>query len=371
MCRSRDGLSLNVSHCISRFPTLTTLQEKTMASLYQRAGSPYWWIGIKDSSGKWKYGSTKLRHDNPQETKIAKARAAATAVEEERQRPLNHSERWDSWVGAYLDAHCTNLVTRQGYEQSWLWLRSYLMEIGVSVPSELTYQHCVQFVKWRCENGAKAKIKRNTAIRDLKVLRILMQHAVRSSMSPGNPALSLRIKKEQAKEKPEFTDDQIAAVFAKLKENDWRHVAFKIALETGCRLSETQIDFEDVDFKRKTIRFVDPKGGKAYSTILPPSLEPLLKKIKAKKARFTVELPTNASQKFSNLLQDVGLSTHCFHSARVTFINRLHRAGVSEKVARQAVNHSSEAVHRVYRRESVDDLAPLRELVLYQKTKRA
>ena len=80
-------------------------------------------------------------------------------------------------------------------------------------------------------------------------------------------------------------------------------MAFRIALETGCRLSETEIEFRHINFERKMITFVDPKGGKPYTTPLPDSLIPMLRKIKASKAKSDAQTDSKSSStRFSNFL---------------------------------------------------------------------
>ena len=345
-----------------------------MASLYKQKKSPFWWIRLKAADGKWKAISTGLRHSNAQETKEARRRCAATTIEEQGAKALPAGERWESWVEGYLDTHCEHDLTREGYQQSWLWLRSYLAEIGVNFPRQLTYDHAFRFIEWRMANGIKRVTKKSTALRDLKVLRLLMQHAVRTGMAPGNPCLGMRLDRPAAAEKPEFTDEQIEKIYAALPETDWRHVAFRIALETGCRLSETQIDFKHIDFQRKTLTFGTPKGGsgKAFSRFLPTSLIPMLKGIKKTGAPVTVDLPSSASQLFSNFFDSIGLNEHCFHCTRVTYITRLARnPNVSEKEAMRLVNHSSAMVHRIYQRLRVDDSRHLEQAIRFPVPKRS
>ena len=179
------------------------------------------------------------------------------------------------------------------------------------------------------------------------------------------------IRREPPKEKEEFTDEQIEKIFAKLpqKEKDWRYVAFRIALETGCRLGETEIDFRNIDFKRKTITFVDPKGGKPYTTILPDSLIPMLEKVRVTKAKQSSTLPVNSSTRFSNFLRKIGLKSHSFHCTRVTFITRLPPAGIEASKVMRMVNHSSETVHKIYQRLNADDLKPFVNVVQFPQPK--
>jgi hypothetical protein len=177
-----------------------------MASLYERKNSPYWYIRFKDTQGKWKSKPTKYRRDNPQQTKEARARCAVNTAEELSARGVTKTEKWESWIHDFLTTHCKNPVTRQGYEQSWLWLRSYFEEVGVAAPSQLTYQHAFDYIKWRmARSGNKKKLKQSTALRDIKVLRLLMSHAVRSGMASGNPCLRMGIARVAPKEKEEFT----------------------------------------------------------------------------------------------------------------------------------------------------------------------
>ncbi len=344
-----------------------------MASLYTRRNSPNWWIRFKDpTSGRWKSKATQYRRDNPQQTKEARARCAANTAQELSARKAAPDEKWDSWVGTYLDTHCQNPITRQGYNQSWLWLRSYLQEAGVSCPAQLAYQHAYAYLAWRMKRGGnKNRIRQSTALRDIKLLRLLMTYAVRAGMATGNPCLRMGIRREAPKEKAEFTDAQIQHVYHHLpmREKDWRYVAFRIALETGCRLSETEIAFENIDFERKTITFVDPKGGRPYTVPLPNSLVPLLKKIQATGAPCTVTLDKKSSTRFSNFLRRIGLATHSFHCTRVTHITRLARAGVPLREAMRMVNHSSETVHKIYLRLGVEDVRPWANRVKYPQPK--
>jgi len=343
-----------------------------MASLKQRPNSPFYYIQFKDAHGKWKTTWTKYRIGVPQDDKDARAHCAHQTAHEKSLRAANPTEKWDEWVSNFFRTRCSNPVTRGGYEQSWGWLRSYLEEIEVNVPSQLTHVHCFNYIQWRLTHGVtERKIKQSTALRDIKVLRLLMNHAVRNQWASGNPCLRMGIRREPPKEKEEFTDEQIEKIFAKLpqKEKDWRYVAFRIALETGCRLGETEIDFRNIDFKRKTITFVDPKGGKPYTTILPDSLIPMLEKVRVTKAKQSVTLPVNASTRFSNFLRKIGLKSHSFHCTRVTFITRCHRQGIEASKVMRMVNHSSETVHKIYQRLNADDLKPFANLVQFPQPK--
>lgn len=173
-----------------------------MASLKKRKKSPFYYIQYKDAQGKWKTAKTKYRIGVPQDDKEARAHCAYQTAHEKAMWTANPSQKWDTWIPDFFSTHCTNPITRQGYEQSWSWLRSYLAETEVHVPSQLTYQHCFNYIQWRLAHGvSERKIKQSTALRDIKVLRLLMTHAVKSGWASGNPCLRMGIRREAPKEK--------------------------------------------------------------------------------------------------------------------------------------------------------------------------
>ena len=53
----------------------------------------------------------------------------------------------------------------------------------------------------------------------------------------------------------------------------------------------------------------------------------------------------------------------CFHCHRVTYVNRLRRAGAPCEAAKRQVTHSSELIHQDYQREKVDNVAQCRGAV--------
>ena len=140
-------------------------------------------------------------------------------------------------------------------------------------------------------------------------------------------------------------------------------VSFEIALYTGCRQSETQIAFSDIDFKRKTIRFREPKGGeeKTYVVELPKELIPILRPLmKAGQTHTLKGVPNPLGhvwwEFFSRTMKRPDL---CFHCTRVNFVTRHVLASTPEPKIRRLVNHSSEMVNRIYQRLGVDDVRGL------------
>jgi Phage integrase family len=335
-----------------------------MASLVKRKNSQYWYVKFIDpKTGKRDFKSTKFRRNDPTETRQARALEAELAAREHEKAIHSQVERWEDWVLPFLKRHCSSPRTLERYILAWSWVSMYLRERRIHIPSELTYQDALGYLKWRTEYRKRGgrTVKLNTALNDIKVLRIIMRQAVRLEYAKNNPCDRLGVAKEETKEKPELTDQEIIDIRAALKDRDrWMQISFEIAIHTGCRQSETQIALRDVDFKRKTITFASPKGGRAraFTVPLPTALEPLLASLRDAGAKHTLDNPPRMLGKewwcfFKNTLKRPDL---CYHCTRVTFITRLARAGVPLAAAMRLVNHASTLVHRIYQRLGVDDV---------------
>jgi hypothetical protein len=335
-----------------------------MASLVNVKRSPYWQVKYIDpKTGVRVFKTTKFRKDDPTETKQARALEAELAAREHEKNLHTDAERWEDWVTPFLKRHCAMPRTFERYMLGWSWLSMYLRERRIHNPSQLTYQDALGYLKWRTEYRKRGgrTVKLNTALNDMKVMRIIMRQAVRLQYATSNPCDRLGVAKQEAKEKPELTDEDIIQIRAALKNRaPWMAISFEIAIHTGCRQSETQIALRDIDLKRKTITFANPKGGRAraFTVPLPSALESLLRSLKDSGAMHTLDNPPSMLGKewwcfFKNELKRPEL---CFHCARVTFVTRHARAGTPLSAAMRLVNHSSTLVHRIYQRLGVDDV---------------
>jgi integrase len=155
----------------------------------------------------------------------------------------------------------------------------------------------------------------------------LRKRFVCANYAKANPCVKLGLRRDKAKEKPSLTDKDITDIRAALKKRPaWMKVSFEIALYTGCRQSETQIAFTDIDFKRRTIRFREPKGGgeKTYVVELPKELIPTLLPLKKVGQAHTLKGVPNPLghvwwEFFSRTMKRPDL---CFHCTRVNFVTR-------------------------------------------------
>jgi integrase len=211
-------------------------------------------------------------------------------------------------------------------------------------------------------------VGRNTAILELKTLAMTLSEAVRLGHAAANPLVSLKLRRDKPEKKPELTDQEIVEIRVALAEEpEWMQRAFDIALHTGCRLRETRIPRGCIDLAENKITFPCPKGGedRAFSVPMPSALRPLFEKIRCGKEKFTLDFPFQPSRRWQQFFIKVKKPHLCFHCLRVTYVNRLRRAGVPREAAMRLVNHASELIHSVYQREKVEDVAQWRDAVSF------
>jgi integrase len=341
-----------------------------MAYLYRKSRSPFWYVVYFDSTRKERHRSTGLRADDPNDTAKAKALRAELEAKEHHRTPVVNSEGWDTWVPQYLERHCESPLTLQRYTGNWKWLSLWLQTERLYSPRAMTYRKALEYIDWRTAFKKKTgnRAGRNTAIMELKLLAMIMGEAVRLGHADANPLVSLKLRRDKAAKKPELTDKEIVEIRAALNaEPEWMQVAFDIALHTGCRLRETRLPLNCLDFKENKITFPSPKGGedRAFSIPMPSSLRPLLTRISKSEQAFTVEFPFQPSRRWQQFFVKINKPHLCFHCLRVTYVNRLRRAGVPREAAMRLVNHSSELIHQIYQREKVDDVAQWRDAVRF------
>jgi hypothetical protein len=335
-----------------------------MASLVNVKKSPFWQVKFIDpKTGKREFKTTKFRKDDPTETRQARALEAQLAAREHEKATHSQVERWEDWVVPFLKRHCATPRTLERYTLGWSWLSMYLRERRIHIPSELNYQEALGYLKWRTEYRKRGgrRVKLNTALNDMKVLRIIMRQAVRLEYATTNPCDRLGVAKEDTKEKPELTDQDIIDIRRALENQpQWMQASFEIALQTGCRQATTQIAFRDIDFNRNTITFVSPKGGRkrAFTVPLPAPLRPMLESRQHTGVSHTLDNPPTMLGKawWYFFKHDLKRPDLCFHCTRVSFITRHARAGTPITVCMKLVNHASTLIHRIYQRLTVDDV---------------
>jgi len=333
----------------------------SQAYIYPKQRSPYWYIQYTDAEGRKHDKSTGLRVDDPNDT--IKAKELRARLEAEAYKTgARASGSWD-WVEAWMKRHCKTESTLERYRDAWKWLAQWLQVQRIHSPRQLTYKKGISYLDWRVKakkkNGKSAG--RNTAILELKLLSQILDEAVRMEEADANPLASLDVSRDDPKEKPEMSEKEIQKILSALNdEPEWMQICFNIALATGCRLKETRLHVNSIKLNENKITFGSPKGGKkrAFSIPIPKRLLPMLTELKKKHSGWIFDFPFQPSRRWQQFFIKVKLSHLTFHCTRVTFVSRLHRAGVQREVVMRLVNHANELIHKVYEREKVDDLVP-------------
>lgn len=334
-----------------------------MAYLYKRPNSPFWWIGFAKASNRTPE-STKLRWDNPSQSRLAHDLLSQTCSEEQ----LIGVDRmkWAQWVPQLIaERYGSHPANFKSYSNRWRALFTFLVERQIEFPNNLTAEACYGYIAWRTNDQPRAGVRKackNTALEELKFLRMLMRHAVAVGYASRDPMASLRFKWEDQKEKPEIAPEHLPLILEALEKSpQWMRTQFAIGFHTGCRISETNVPLRCVDLQRKLLHFPTAKGDRPFTVPLPPALVPLFTEL----INATTDLNARA---FTQEGSAGGMSTawcaffsklgmpYSFHCLRVSFITRCIRAGVPEAVVMRLVNHASEEVHRLYQRFNSADL---------------
>jgi site-specific recombinase XerD len=351
-----------------------------MASLYKRHGSPHWWLKWRNPlTRKIERFSTDLNNSDAAHFRQAVHRRNQYTLKESAAQLADRQHPFLQWVIPFLNVtHANSPRTLQRYLTTWKTLQTYLESVNVSSPSQVRRDTCLAYVTWRKGvphlNGKKP-VSMNTIILELKVFSKILFEAVAREWIAFNPCMKLKLKRDPHAVKGELTDAQVRiiqkAIRAKLRAArtteqkavaEFFHNSFEIARLQGIRLSETLISMADVDLKSGTA-IVNAKGNAGALITLNPALYPFFQKLKRDGRKFTYQKPDNPALlwwKFFHQLRagDPSFRNISFHSARVTVVSRLERAGAPENVVMRIVLHSSTTVHRVYRRVKPSEINP-------------
>ncbi|NCZ96520.1 MAG: hypothetical protein EBZ44_04730 [Verrucomicrobia bacterium] len=323
------------------------------------------WLKYRDNKGDIVFRTTGFRHDTEDGRKKANELKHAIALKELSRGGQVQTEGW-VWVQKALSPSFRTEASKQRTLGRWDIIESFLLEKGIHRPSEVTPETTSDYMEWRTTKKRRSgkTTARNTAIYEVGLFKRIMDYAVERKYVQTNPLGKIRLVKSPTKPKPALTDSEISTIRLALGgKPDWMKVAFEIALATGCRLRETSIPLDCINFDQGTITFPSPKGGpeKAFTIPMPTAIRGLLESLKGR--RTTCDIPRMASKQFGRdfLHRELGMSHLCFHCLRVTKITRMMLERVPLSMAMRLVNHSNELIHRIYQRHSVDDLIQYRD----------
>jgi len=327
-----------------------------MAYLYKRKDSKFWWVEYVDLTGARRQESTKLRHDVTAETRKAHELRRELAMREDDK--LSVSEQWEVWVPRFLQQrYGATPKTLERYQNSWRNISVFLREGEIYVPRQLSRQLVREFIDWRQQRHPGLgvyEVSKNTALYEIKLLRIVMNEAMDSGFCGTNPCVRLDVKRDKPPRKPRITDAEHQKILQALtQEPEWMQISYAIAWDQGCRFSETCLPIKDVDLRRGVIG-LRTKGEKDSIAEFPlsPNLRPLFRRLVRSKRKVTFEMPAMPGKAWWRFFKRIGLSHLCFHCTRVTFITRCYETGIPRDSVMRLAGHSSTAAHEIYPRLS-------------------
>lgn len=268
-----------------------------------------------------------------------------------------------AWVDGWLRAkHGGSPLTYTRYAATWRRLKAYLDERGVKSFAEISRQACFDYYLHR-------KASRNTIGYEVRILSLICQEACHRGLLNANPARGLNVRRLRPKLKPEIPPelmDELTAIIDGMKRTPYKHffrMSFLIGRYHGLRLSETRFPLSQVNFAADTLT-IRMKGDRLHTVLMHGKVRAELEKLRNQGAAWTFAEPSDPramADLWHRFFKRKGLRDKwpglCFHCLRVSVISQLARANISELKAMKFVNHSSEAVHAIYARVKVADMA--------------
>lgn len=347
---------------IAFHPSLLHLAE--MASHYKKSGSPFYYIRYRRADGTWSDKSSGVRVSHKGGLRKVRAMVAEYNVNEQEYADDCYGSLFSQWVDSWINYQYTNKNSNWRYRNCWRHLQDYFKIHRIIHPNEVTYQLCHAYMRWRtdpdiCEREGRKPCAWNTALTEIRTLGAIEQEAVRRGYIVVNPCCRLRLGRRNTKQKREIRADELEKIAALLEDApEWMQDCWLVAIKQGCRLTEVQVDMNDVDEDALLITF-HTKGGKTHTAPLHRDLLPLVAKARERRSKRLLKLPGNASVKWVKWFRKHGFDGLSFHCTRVTVVTRLARAGYSEAQTMEYVGHCSEMVHAVYRKLQPADLRHL------------
>lgn len=333
-----------------------------MASVFKNKGSDWIYISYVGKDGVRHKSNTGYKWSNLGQRRQAQRLADAKTLEEHTQARQNSSGRFESWVSTWiLTRYGNSRKSLIAYQARWRNVEKYLTEIKVEHPMQLTRENVMAYVGWREDhNGA-----RNTALRELGMLSMVMAEAILRKYCQHNPATALKLRNDRPKEKPAWTDEEITKVDDALRADQfgWMRCTFLLGRYQALRIAQCSVPLEGIDLERGMIHYPDwtVKGGKGFSQPISPKFMEELKAIvehrRAEGYRTLCDVPALCSLEWRKFLDGLNLPHLSHHGLRVSWISKAAMRGIPAPVAMKFANHSSRMVHQIYQRAEMGDVA--------------
>jgi integrase len=329
-----------------------------MASIHQRTGSQKWHCSFRDSSGKWRFVSTKTEDKVEALAVCARLETLAkqSAPASEDTVPAEHSgELLEAGLkliqtarsGALSEATARDFVNRvlkatgaeaeiagesaRDFFTNWLAGK----EVGAARDTFLRYRTTVDLFLERLGKRAALplsairskdiesfrdsrlrEVGATTVVDDLKIIRTAFNRARRQGTIHANPCEAVDFPKAEAQVREPFTVQEVGLLVAEAPE-EWKTVIL-LGFYAGLRLGDAvRLDWRSVDFEKGMLTFKAQKTGRQESLPIHPMLAAHLGriagdtggKISPALARLDIAGRSGLSRQFLDIVRKAGLDT--------------------------------------------------------------
>ena len=177
--------------------------------------------------------------------------------------------------------------------------------------------------------------------------------------SPISKNIKIKVHTQQ---RPGFTDSQLRRVFQKAMKDDKFDLKYQLEFLylTGFRANEScTYKLEQFDFENKVIKHYNEKRDDYYLYPMDERIERFLKRLPTKFApyAFRYRHPSTLAHYLKDIIRDLKYNDRLsVHSLKVTYVNRLKRAGLSSTEIHLLSHHKSFDTTMIYIRRDVGEL---------------
>lgn len=329
-----------------------------MSSIHQRSGSQKWHCSFRDTTGKWRFVSTKTTDKAEALAVCARLETLAkqTAPKAEDTVPAEDSGELleaglkliqTAKAGALSEATARDFVNRvlkaSGAESEIAgetvrdFLKNWLAgkKVGSAPDTFLRYRSTVDLFLAGLGKRASltltaisardleafrdARLKEvgiTTVKDDLKIIRTAFNRARRQGMIHSNPCEAVDFPKGEAQVREPFTVQEVGLLVTEAPA-EWKTVII-LGFYAGLRLGDAvRLDWRSVDFEKGMITFKAQKTGRQESLPIHPMLAAHLGKIAGDTggkispslAKLSISGRSGLSRQFLDIVREAGLDT--------------------------------------------------------------
>lgn len=314
-----------------------------MTSLFKRASSPYYYMKVKNPTGKWRMKSTGTR-----DKKLAER--------------ILRREEWRVWdegdnrtVQELVDEFLSYQEKRISIEY-WRNLKArlddfadWLSNRGIIALKEIQHFHVENFINYRLQNNDGPK----TINQKLTMIKQIMQYSADRDYIMKNPATRIKPIKYNKPPPRYFSDSELEIIF---DECGIYIPVFKILLHTGLRVNDCcTLKWEEIDFKNRRLTKLTEKK----KIIVRQHINETEMKILKAQINDTIYVFPNmikrkdqytARDHLKRVLKKHKITGHRIglHTFRHTCASKLISGGASLYDVSQHLGHSSVATTQIY-----------------------